>query len=351
MGNLTDGVCPVILCGGSGTRLWPLSIDKHPKQFISLFGDQSLLQETASRMSGVMFNQPVIVCNHNHRFMVAQQLKDSPKQAIILEPFSKNTAPAIALAAFYLAEQNENALMLVVPSDHLIKDNERFLNAIALCEKIALNHIVTFGVTPTSPCETGYGYIKPEGKIGGSEAKKIASFIEKPSKELAEEYSKKGYLWNSGIFLFSAALYLRELREHSPLIYDICRSAFESGSKDEDYIRPDAEIFKNCPYDSIDYAVMENTDKAAIIEADMGWSDIGSWQKIWQSEHKDESGNVLKSAGKLIDSKNCYIRSSRQRISVAGLQNVAIIATDDDILVTEMGFSEKIGEFTDNYSI
>ncbi len=330
-------VVPVILSGGSGQRLWPLSRELYPKQLIDLVSERSLLQETAKRLNGGPFADPVIVCNDCHRFIVAEQLLGVGirAQAIILEPDRRNTAPAAALAALYLLRRDPDAVMLVAPSDHIIAEPKAFLDAVAVAVRAAeKGRLVTFGIDPDHPA-TGYGYIrKGNGVEGVDGCFAIDRFTEKPDAATAEGYIADGnYFWNGGIFLLEAATYIETLESLRPDMAQACRKAVEDGRDDLDFFRPGEAAFKACPADSIDYAVMENTTSGAVVPVHMGWNDVGSWASLWAIGDKDSDGNVK--AGDIVTDnvKDSYLRTDGPLLAAIGLENVIVVATGDAVLV------------------
>ena len=341
-------VIPVILSGGVGSRLWPLSRELYPKQLHALVTEKSLLQETALRVSGEPFGAPSVICNNEHRFIVAQHLRDCGinPSAILLEPVGRNTAPAAAIAALLIAETDEDALMLLLPSDHIIKDQDKFLRAINQAIAAAqAGYLVTFGIPATMP-ETGYGYIERGAKIASAPGCfQVAQFIEKPDAATAEAYLAAGtYAWNSGMFLFSAATFLAELEAHNPEILALCRATLENRQTDLDFIRLGQHPFTKINGISIDYAVMEHTDKAAVVPAEMGWSDVGAWDALWNISNKDESGNVLEGNVITEDVNNSYIRTEKQWVAAAGLEDTIVVATDDAVLVAAKGKAQQVKE-------
>ena len=326
---------PVILSGGVGSRLWPVSREAFPKQFQVLGGDQSMLLETATRLTGIEASAPIIVCNEEHRFLVAEQLRTSGAEAsaIVLEPVGRNTAPAVAVAALKALEVSDDAVLLVLPADHLIKDTNAFQSAVELGLPLAAEgKLVTFGIVPDAP-ETGYGYIKAGDSLADA-ANEIASFVEKPDLETAKQYLADGsYRWNSGMFLLSAKSYLEELKQHAPEIAQAATAAFTGASKDLDFTRLDKESFASCPSDSIDYAVMENTKNGAVVSLDCGWNDVGAWSALWDVGEKDESGNVVQGDVLCADVKNSYLRGEERMIAAVGVEDVVVVETTDAVLV------------------
>jgi mannose-1-phosphate guanylyltransferase/mannose-6-phosphate isomerase len=331
-------ISPVILSGGSGTRLWPMSRTHYPKQFLPLVGDNSLLQQAALRVpQDAGFAAPLVIANEEHRFLIAEQLReiDVAPQALLLEPVGRNTAPAVCVAALYLAERAPAALMLVTPSDHRIDDVPAFLSAVERAAAAArAGFLVTFGVTPER-AETGYGYIERGKKLGDIDgAFAVARFVEKPDAATAERYVKSGdFFWNSGIFLFPAALYLSELERLRPEILAACRRALAEARSDDDFVRLDKAAFADCPADSIDYAVMEHTARAAVVPVTMGWSDLGSWDALWESAAKDADGNALTGNVLAEDTRNSYIRSEAGLVAALGVEDMVVVATQDAVML------------------
>lgn len=333
-----DLITPVILSGGSGTRLWPLSRETHPKQFINLVNDNSLLGDTVERVEAIDDVQHlIVVSNEEHRFMVAgclQTHNNLSKSSIILEPVGRNTAPAIALAAYKALEADSEAVLLIMPADHVIDNAPKFAEAVLKGKKAALDgKLATFGIVPDSP-HTGYGYIQ-SGKQQGDWAD-VDHFVEKPDEETAKKYISSGdYYWNSGMFMFRADRYLEELKKFNPEIVDVCKRSLEQSSTDLDFIRVDAETFATSPDDSIDYAVMEKTDSAVVVPLDAGWSDVGSWSALWEIHPQDEHGNVCKGDVITEDVNNSYIHSESRLVAAIGIDNHVIVETDDVILVAD----------------
>lgn len=339
-------ITPVILSGGAGTRLWPLSRKAHPKQLLPLLNDTSLLQDTINRLVGLKgIEQTVVICNEEYRFMVAEQVRSTKigASAIILEPVGRNTAPAIALAAFNVMQSNEEAVLLVLPADHDIKNINEFHKAIEIGLQQALNNqFVTFGIVPDSP-ETGYGYIKSTDSVGVNEVSKIEKFVEKPDLETATKYiDEGGYYWNSGMFMFKASAYLEALQEFAPEIYTSSLNAINKAGKDMDFIRVGVEEFKQCPSDSIDYAVMEKVSNAVVIPVDIGWSDVGSWSALHEIAETDGDNNFLLGDVKCVATKNCYVRAEHKLVTTLGVEDLIIVDTDDALLVANKNHVQDI---------
>ena len=358
--EITDkSIIPVILSGGSGTRLWPLSRESYPKQFLALDSrtKKTLLQNTYERLLGLEgLQKPILICNEDHRFIVAEQFRDlnTTPQAIILEPVGRNTAPAIAVAALQAISLGKDPLLLILAADHLIENIDEFKRVIQSAKKYAnQGRLVTFGIIPTC-AETGYGYIEAkespnqEDKITGLE---INKFIEKPSKELAEKLIKDSrYTWNSGMFLFKASSILNELKKFSPEIINYCKIAIEKDSVDLDFLRLEADSFKKCPKISLDIAVMEKTKLGTVLPLNVGWSDIGSWKSLWNISQKNNDGNYIN--GRIITekSKNCYLQSEQRLIIGIGVENLIIVDTNDAMLVANNDQSQNIGNIVKGLS-
>lgn len=329
---------PVVLAGGSGSRLWPKSRAALPKQFLRLTSNLTMLQDTVARLEGTQAEQPIVICNDSHRFLVAEQLRQQNIEhgGILLEPMGRNTAPAIALAALHASLNGEDPTLLVLAADHLINDNKAFHEAIAQAEVLAeQGKLVTFGIVPDS-AHTGYGYIRSGAKVAQAEVGfDVAEFVEKPDLATAQQYVDSGnYFWNSGMFLFKASRYLEELEKYAPDMLDICKRAIATEAPDLEFVRVDADIFATCPDDSIDYAVMEKTDSAAVVPLDAGWSDVGSWSSLWETaKEKDENQNVIIGDAILDDVHNSYINAEQRLISVVGLDDVVVVETKDAVLV------------------
>jgi mannose-1-phosphate guanylyltransferase/mannose-6-phosphate isomerase len=332
---------PVVLSGGAGTRLWPLSRRLFPKQLLALAGEESLLQQTALRVADASaFAPPVVVCNEDHRFTVAEQLRQvgATPAAMILEPEGRNTAPAVALAALHLADADPAALILVLPSDHVIAKPKAFAAMVKKGRRAAeREHLVTFGITPSRP-DTNYGYIKRGGALKGvASAGAVEKFVEKPDRTTATLYHASGeYLWNAGMFLFRADTFLAELDRLQPDILAACRMAMASAVVDLDFCRPDRKAFSASPSLSIDYAVMEETTRAAVVPADIGWSDLGGWPALWDLAKRDKAGNAA--VGDVIteDVENSYLHADHGMIAAVGLEDMVVVSTDDVVFVAPM---------------
>ncbi len=343
-------ILPVILSGGAGTRLWPLSRELYPKQLLALISDRTLLQETALRLDGLQGAcPPLIVCNEEHRFMVAEQMRQIhiTQTGIFLEPIGRNTAPAVALAALNALSLGDDPLLLILPADHVIRDVERFQSAIrsglALAEKGSL---LTFGVVPDRP-ETGYGYIRT-GKSLATGVFAIDQFVEKPDLETAQRYlAAGGFCWNSGMFLFKASRYVEELARYAPAMLEACRKTLAGKQADLDFTRFDEEAFRACPSDSIDYAVMEKTDQAAVVPLDAGWSDVGSWSSLADVIASDGDGNVLHGDVLTVDCQQSFIHASSRLVAAIGLEGYCVVETRDAVLVTPKDRDQDVKKIVD----
>jgi mannose-1-phosphate guanylyltransferase/mannose-6-phosphate isomerase len=328
---------PVILSGGSGSRLWPLSRKQFPKQFLALTGEDTLFQQTIKRLRLPGMQPPLLVCNKEHRFIVQEQLKEQnlESQATLLEPFGRNTAPAVAIAAMKLLAEGRDELLLILPADHVLEDQPAFEAALQLAQKAAEHgEMVLFGI-PASRPETGYGYIRsmaddslPRGVV------RVQSFVEKPDEERARAFVESGdYFWNSGMFLFRASRYLEELKQHDPDIYDTCLLALERSTLEDDLVMIDTATFECCPDNSIDYAVMEKTRRACVVPLNAGWNDVGSWSSIWDVHAKDNNGNVTKGDVMVHNSRNCLVHGNGKLVSVIGLDDIVVVETKDAMMI------------------
>lgn len=337
-------IIPVILCGGAGTRLWPLSRELYPKQLLSLVDDNSLLQNTVTRCSAhPEVEAPILVCNEEHRFLVAEQLREinvNPAR-IILEPEGRNTAPAVAIAAHEALRGEDDVILVVLPSDHIIKDEDAFIAALTLAiSQAEAGHLATFGVVPDRP-ETGYGYIK-KGEPH-ADAFKVAAFVEKPNKDTAIEYfQSEAYYWNSGMFVFRASQYLAELEEHRPDIAEAIHTAVQHVQQDLDFTRLDEAAFKASPSDSIDYAVMEKTQSAVVVPLDAAWSDVGSWDALWQVSKKDGQANTLIGDVMVSDVSSSYVWADHRFVAVIGLEDIVVVETADAVMVASQAKAQDV---------
>ena len=342
---------PVILSGGSGTRLWPLSRAALPKQLLPLAGERTMLQETVQRLSGIAgIGAPLVVCNNDHRFLIAEQMREIGVEplGIFLEPVGRNTAPAAAVAALTLLKRDPAAVMLLLPADHLIDDVPAFHAAVAEGTKaVAAGCLVTFGIVPDSP-HTGYGYIQRGAAMAGTAANQVARFVEKPNAATARSFLASGdYFWNSGMFLFSARQFLDELEKFRPDIPAACRRALEGGEHDLDFCRLDKAAFAGCPSDSIDYAVMERTAHAAVVPASMGWNDIGAWSALWDVGGKDEHGNVVRGDVYMDGVEDSYVRAESRMVAAIGVSDLLVVETADAILVADKSRAQDVKKVVD----
>lgn len=325
----------VLLSGGSGTRLWPLSREAYPKQFLPLVGESTMLQATWERAAALTDLAPILVANEDHRFLAAEQLRqlDVRHPQILLEPVGRNTAPAIAAAALLAMAHGDDPLLLVLPSDHVVGDPDGF-RAAAIKAMPAANAggLVTFGIVPTAP-ETGYGYIHADSaESDANGVRRVTRFVEKPDAPTAQRYVAAGYLWNSGMFLFRASELLSELERLHPQLVEACREALTGAVRDGDFIRLQADAFARAPSLSIDVAVMERTDRAAVLPVDIGWSDVGSWSALWQAQSRDDEGNVLDGDVIAVDSRGSYVHA-RRLVAMVGVDDLVVVETDDAVLV------------------
>ena len=354
---MSNNVFPVILCGGSGTRLWPLSRKSYPKQFLKLNSKSkySLLQQTQIRINNSdSFSSPILICNEDHRFIVAEQMReiDTIPSSIILEPIGKNTAPSIIMAALQALKSNKNAILLVLASDHLMQAENQFNKALQKAFKLANEgRIVTFGIKPSSP-NTGFGYIESKSPLNfeTSEGLEIKRFVEKPNLSLAEQFLlDKKYSWNSGMFVFKADTIISEIEKFYPEINSCCKKAWESIEDDLDFKRIDKKVFTSCPSCSIDVAVMEKTTIGSVVPLNIKWSDIGDWKSLWEYETKDKEGNVTE--GRVVLNKvfDSYFNSSSNKLLVGmGVKNLIVVDTDDVTLVTDKNYSQEVKNLVQN---
>lgn len=342
---------PVILSGGSGTRLWPLSRSSYPKQFLPITEEKTLFQLTLERISKLNqelanFQNPIIVTNENHRFIVAEQLRQQKIAAqILLEPIARNTAPAIAAAAELALSHGEDPVLLILAADHVIEQQEAFNQAVAVGLSAAKSgKLVTFGIVPTAP-ETGYGYIKSQNKIEQTQLQSypVAQFVEKPNFETAQQYLADGsYLWNGGMFMFKASTYLQELEKFNPTILKNAKNAIRESKNDLDFVRLDKASFEQCPEDSIDYAVMEKTEHAVVVPLNANWNDVGAWNSVWEVSDKDENGNSIRGDVITHDTHNSLIHAETRLVSTLGIENVIVIETADAVLVADQSKVQDI---------
>jgi mannose-1-phosphate guanylyltransferase/mannose-1-phosphate guanylyltransferase/mannose-6-phosphate isomerase len=343
---------PVILSGGSGTRLWPLSRAALPKQLLALASDRSLLQDTVSRLSDMPeMAAPLMVCNVEHRFMIAEQMRQIgvEPRAIVLEPAGRNTAPAIAVAALMLSRDDADATMLVLPADHLIGDVAAFHGAIRTAAQAAqAGYLATFGIVAASP-ETGYGYIRRGAPLAGAAgAHAVAAFVEKPDLATARQYVDSGdYFWNSGMFLFRAADFLDELQRLRPDILDASRAAFAAAKPDLDFVRLDPVAFEACPSESVDYAVMEHTRRAAVVPTDIAWNDIGAWSALWEVAEKDGQGNASRGDVMLEDARDNFVRAESRMVALLGVSDLVVVETADVVLVANRDRVQDVKKLVD----
>jgi mannose-1-phosphate guanylyltransferase len=341
-------ICAVIMAGGSGTRLWPVSRASHPKQFLALHGDDTMLQSTVKRLEGLNIESSITICNEEHRFFVAEQLREIDKLgSIILEPVGRNTAPAIALAAL---TAKDDPLLLVLAADHVIQDEAAFREAVIRAISLAeAGKLVTFGIVPSAP-HTGYGYIKRGKDLG--EGFEVDAFVEKPSSDVAQDYFSSGdYYWNSGMFLFRASNYLEELKKFRPDILEQCQGSVMDVKTDLDFLRIDKDMFESCSAESVDYAVMEKTSHAVVVPMDAGWSDIGSWSSLWDISEKDSEGNSTHGDVILHNTRNSYVRSDNQLVAVIGVDDLVVVSTKDALMVANKDSVQDVKMITESLKI
>jgi mannose-1-phosphate guanylyltransferase/mannose-6-phosphate isomerase len=337
-------IIPVLLSGGSGSRLWPVSRESYPKQFLPLTGELSMLQQTFQRLDNLPHAAPVVVCNQDHRFILAEQLRQIAVQpsAIVLEPVPRNTAPAVAVAALQAARTDPSAVLLVLPADHVIADGQSFCDAVESAVSLAQEgYLVTFGIVPSHP-ETGYGYIC-RGDALSERAFSVARFVEKPSADLAEKYCASGdYFWNSGMFLFRADALLEEMERSAPQVLEAAAGALKTATADMDFLRLNDAAFAAGPSISIDYAVMEHTQRAVVVSLDCGWSDVGAWSALWESGARDADGNVARGDVLLQDCSNSYVHGEHRLIAGIGLHDMIVVETPDAVLVAPRDSAQAV---------
>lgn len=344
-------IIPVILAGGSGTRLWPLSRKLYPKQLLPLVDEHTLVQNTLLRLHGLDdIAAPILICNEEHRFIIAEQMRAmgvNPAD-IILEPTGRNTAPAVAVAALRVLDAHPEATLLVLPADHLIAEPVSFHAAVRQAVDLAAQgHLVTFGIVPTAP-ETGYGYIRQGRALDGSSARAIDRFVEKPDLPTAKGYVSSGeYFWNSGMFVFRAGSVLEEMERFAPAIVSACRASLERAGRDLDFLRLDSESFAACPEDSVDYAVMEQTAKGVVVPLDCGWNDLGSWEALWQAGERDGDGNVIKGDVVVCDVRDSYLHAETRLLAAVGLENHIVVETSDAVLISPRDRVQEVKKIVD----
>ncbi len=347
-------ILPVILAGGKGTRLWPMSRELMPKQFLPLVHTSSMLQDTITRLQPITTVLPLVICNEEHRFLAAEHLRqiNQLQQNLLLESVGKNTAPAIAIAALTAVKNGDDPLLLVLAADHVMTIPAAFVDAVAKAEQLALQgNLVTFGIVPDAP-ETGYGYIRKGGAVGGADGNalgfKVSAFVEKPALDVAKSYLASGdYAWNSGMFMFKASRYLEELQKFNPTMLQCCQAAVAGGTTDLDFIRVDAKAFNECPADSIDYAVMEKTDAAVMVPLAAGWSDVGTWSSLWQVLDKDQHGNATKGDVIAVGSQNSLLLSEHGLLTCLGVEDLVVVQTKDAVMVAPKDRVQDVKKLVD----
>ena len=341
----SHSLIPVLMCGGAGTRLWPVSRESMPKQFVPLIGERSTFQQTLARIADpALFARPIVITNTDFRFIVAEQLREIGVEAdIVLEPARRDSGPAVAVAAALAAQRGPKAVVLVLAADHVVRKPDEFIAACrAAAAAVAEGHIVTFGIRPTAAA-TQYGYIRPGAKLNGAAVLAVEAFVEKPDAATAARYVADNYLWNSGNFMFRADVMLDEITRFEPAMAEAARAAVAQMTQDLDFLRLAAEPFGRAPKKSIDYAVMERTSLAAVVPADMGWSDVGSWDAVWENLDHDAAGNAVSGPAVVLDSRNNLVRSEDSMLTaVIGIDNAVVIATGDAVLVAARDKAENV---------
>ncbi len=340
-------ILPVIMCGGAGTRVWPESRESLPKQFIPLIGEKSTFQTTIETLADEAFEKPVVITNADYRFLVTDQLREIGAGAdIVLEPTRRDSAAAVAVAAGLAARRSPQTIVVVLAADHVVRDRQ---GLVALCKKAAAaaadGHIVTLGVKPDSPA-SGYGYLRPGERLAG-EVSKLEAFVEKPDRDTAQRYIDAGYLWNSGNFIFRADVMQEEIAQFEPAIFEAAEKAIDAGRHDLDFLVLDAKSFARAPKTSIDYAVMEKTRRAAVIEADIGWSDVGNWRAVWELTERDTQGNSVRGNGVIRESRNVHVRSDDTLTTVVGVDDVIVVTTPDAVLVLGHEHGDNVKQLVD----
>ncbi|MDE9458274.1 mannose-1-phosphate guanylyltransferase/mannose-6-phosphate isomerase [Xenorhabdus bovienii] len=344
---MCENIVPIIMAGGVGSRLWPLSRTLSPKQFLNINSDVTMLEKTIDRLQNISCIPPIIVCSNMHKEIALDCLKNNEITKFILEPEGKNTAPAIVISALVSLRLYDDPFLLVLAADHIIDNKELFSRYIYQGIDSANTNLVTFGVEPTY-AETGYGYIE-RGEIISENVYSIKKFKEKPSIQLAKKYILDGkHLWNSGIFLFKASVLLEEIRKYSPSIFDSCLKTLDNSYEKNNILMLDKENFINCPSDSIDYAVMEKTEKGIVVPMRLGWSDIGSWKALWEISPKDYFGNVVVGDVEICDTQNSFVYSSSRLVTTLGLNDIVVVETEDAVLVSSTDKSQKVKEIVSN---
>lgn len=339
-------IIPIILSGGTGTRLWPLSTEDKPKQFWNLTGQQSLLQETCLRLKDREgLQQPIIVAGERYQSMIDEQLAQIhlPAPFLILEPFGKNTAPAITIASFFAMEKEKDPILLILPADHVISNEDHFFEAITLAAHYAhTGYLITFGIIPSSP-ETGYGYIQAGEALLENKLYHVNRFVEKPDSQKAEDYYRSGqYYWNSGMFMFKASVYLEEIQRFRPDIFSISQETYIRSERTPSQCVLEPTSFSQCPKDSIDYAVMEKTHRALVFPVDIGWSDVGSWSSLFEVSQKDSEGNVILGDVAVSQSKNSYLRATHRHLAVIGVSDLVVVETEDAVFIAHKDHCQEI---------